>query len=104
MYKIFSEDLVAVHYVKGKLLLDKPIYVGFSILDISKTIMYDFHYNYIKPKYGDNAKLLFADTDSFCYEILTDDIYKNLFSDRHCFDLSDFTGEFHDNTNKKIIG
>jgi len=102
--KTFSEDLVAVHYIKEKLLLDKPIYVGFSILDISKTIMYDFHYNYIKSKYGDDAKLLFTDTDSLCYEIQTDDVYKDFYDDKQLFDLSDFIGKLNDNTNKKVIG
>jgi hypothetical protein len=102
--KIFNENLVAVHYVKEKLLLEKPIYVGFSILDISKTRIYDFHYSYIKPKYGRSAKLLFTDTDSLCYEIETDDIYKDFYKDKHLFDLSDVTGEFNNNANKKKIG
>jgi hypothetical protein len=64
---IFNENLVGVHYVQEKLKLNKPIYVGFSILDISKTQMYDFHYGFIKNYYGDKEKLLFTDTDSLCY-------------------------------------
>ena len=74
-FKIFNEDLVAVHMLKQKLYLNRPIYVGFSILDFSKILMYDFHYNYIKTKYGQNAQLLFSDTDSLCYSINIEDIY-----------------------------
>ncbi|CAB4020195.1 Hypothetical predicted protein, partial [Paramuricea clavata] len=54
-----------------------------DILDISKTLMYDFHYNYIKPKYGDDARLLFTDTDSLCYEIRTEDFFKDISEDVH---------------------
>ena len=63
--KIFKENLMAVHKVKETLLtLNRPAYVGMCILDLSKMLMYDFHYNYIKKKYNDRAKLLFTDTDS----------------------------------------
>lgn len=75
--KIFNEDLVAVHKIKETLTLDRPAYVGICILDLSKTLMYDFHYNYIKEKYGSKAKLLFIDTDSLCYEMETGDAYKD---------------------------
>ncbi len=78
---IFSENLVAVHSKKTVVKMDKPIYVGASILDISKTRMYNFHYNYIKKKYGDKASLLFTDTDSLCYEIKTDDFYQDISDD-----------------------
>ena len=80
---IFSENLVAVHMMKTSVKLNKPIYLGMSILDISKTLMYDFHYNYIKPKYGDDAELLFTDTDSLCYEIRTEDFFKDISNDVH---------------------
>ena len=69
---IFDENLIAIHMKKTKLFYNKPIYLGMSILDVSKTLMYKFHYNYIKTKYGDRAKLLFTDTDSLAYEIKTD--------------------------------
>ena len=62
-------DFTAVQLVKRRILLDQPVYLGLSILDLSKTLMYDFHYNVIKEKYGDRAKLLFTDTDSLAYEI-----------------------------------
>ena len=63
--KIFSESFVALHETKPVLTLNKPIYVGFSILDLSKYLMYDFNYNYIKRKY--DAQLLFTDTDGLVY-------------------------------------
>src|SRR5207245_9675697 len=85
---IFNENLVGVNYVQEKLKLNKPIYVGFSILDISKTLMYDFHYNFIKNKYGDRARLLFSDTDSLCYEVATKNRNKDRNDNKKMFDLS----------------
>ena len=61
---IFDENLIAIHMKMIKLVFDKPVYLGMCILDISKTLMYHYHYNYIKPRYGEKAKLLFMDTDS----------------------------------------
>ena len=107
--KIFSENLVSVHMRKTSLLMNKPIYLGMCILDLSKIIMFDFHYNYIKSKYADKAKLLFTDTDSLMYEIETEDFYKDISGDvKDKFDTSDYpenhpsgipTGE-----NKKVLG
>ena len=68
---IFDENLIAVHMKNAKLYFNKPVYLGMSILDLSKSLMYDFHYNSINTKYGDKEKLLFADTDSHAYEITT---------------------------------
>ena len=86
---IFCENLVAIHLKKTRLVFNKPIYLGLSILDLSKTLMYDFHYNYIKPKYGEKAKLLFTDTDSLAYEIETKDFYKDISPDvKEMFDTS----------------
>ena len=77
----FHENLVAVHMEKTTIKLCKPIYLGMSILDLSKTLMYKFHYDYVKPKWENKAKLLFTDTDSLCYEIQTDDAYKDISGD-----------------------
>ena len=88
--KIFNEDLVAVHKIKPTLTLNRPAYVGMCILDLSKTLMYDFHYNYIKSQYGDKARLLFTDTDSLMYEIEADDVYQDFWKDKHLFDNSDY--------------
>ena len=104
--KIFNENLVAVHKIKETLTLNRPAYVGMSILDLSKTLMYEFHYNYIKDKYKDKAKLLFTDTDSLTYEIEAKDVYKDFWKDIHKFDNSDYPkySPFFDKENKKVIG
>ena len=89
--KIFSENLISVHMKKTSLVMNKPVYLGACILDLSKTIMYDFHYNYIKPMYKDKAKLLFTDTESLMYEIETEDFYKDISGDvKNRFDTSDY--------------
>ena len=107
--KIFSENLVSVHMKKTSLTMVKPVYLGMCILDLSKTIMFDFHYQYIKSKYGDKAKLLFSDTDSLMYEIETEDFYKDISGDvKNRFDTSDYP-ENHPSgiptgINKKVLG
>ena len=107
--KIFSENLVSVHMKKTSLKMNKPVYLGMCILDLSKTIMYEFHYDYIKRKYGDKAKLLFTDTDSLMYEIETEDFYKDISGDvKDRFDTSDYP-ENHPSgiptgINKKVLG
>ena len=104
--KIFNENLVAVHKIKETLTLNRPAYLGMCILDLSKTLMYDFHYNYIKEKYGNNAKLLFTDTDSLTYEIEAEDVYRDFWNDKDRFDNSDYpeNSPYFDKTNKKVIG
>ena len=91
--KIFNENLVAVHKLKEKLTLNRPAYIEMCILDLSKTLMYEFHYDYIKKKYGDKAKLLFTDTDSLTYEIESNDVCEDLWKDKHLFDNSDYPKE-----------
>ncbi|PFX14367.1 hypothetical protein AWC38_SpisGene21476 [Stylophora pistillata] len=88
---------------------DKPVFCGMAILDLSKTLMYDFHYNYIKKKYEDKAKLLFTDTDSLMYEIETEDFYKDIAADvEEKFDTSNFPkdhiSKIPTGCNKKVVG
>ena len=105
-FRIFSEDLAAVNMKKTKLYLNRPIYVGFAILDLSKVLMYQFHYEYMQPTYGCNAKLLFTDTDSLCYEIKTNDIYQDMLQDIDLFDTSEYAQDhpLYSVTNKKVLG
>ena len=104
--KIFNDNLVAVHKIKETLSLNRPAYVGMCILDLSKTLMYDFHYNYIKKNYENKAKLLFTDTDSLTYEIEAEDVYQDFWNNKEMFDNSDYNENslFFDKTNKKVIG
>ena len=107
---IFDRNLIAVHMKKTEVFFNKPVYVGQAILDLSKTLMFDFHYTYIQKKYGYNhAKLLFTDTDSLMYEITTDDFYKDIAKDiKKKFDTSDYPPNHESGiltgVNKKVIG
>ena len=79
--KLFSENLLPIEMKKTKVLMNKPVYLGLPILEISKAPMYEFWYDYIKPKYGDNVKLCYMDTDSFIMHIKTEDFYKDIAND-----------------------
>ena len=102
--KIFSKNSVAIREIKPVLTLNKPIDVGFSILDLSKLLMYEFRYIYIESKF--DAKLLFTDTDSLVYEIKTEDIYEDFYEEKNLFDFSDYplNSKFSDSVNEKVIG
>ena len=102
--KMFNKHFVAIHEIKPVFTLNKAIYVGFSILDLSKLLMYEFHYKYIKSKF--NAKLLFTNTDSLVYEIKTEDAYEDFYQDKSLFDFSDYPldSKFFDPVNKNVIG
>ena len=106
---IFCESLIAFEMKKEKLVFDKPVYLGMSILDLSKTLMYDFHYNYIKPKYDERADLLYTDTDSLIYEIEPEDLYQDINPDvKSRFDTSNYSKDhpsgIDTGVNKKVIG
>ena len=79
--KQFSENLLAIEMKKTKVKMNKPVYLGMSILDISKTLMYEFWYDYIKPKYQDRAKLCYMNTDSFVIHLKTEDFYEDIADD-----------------------
>ena len=103
-HKLFDKDYAAIHEIKPVLVLNKPIYVGFTVLDLSKWNMYDFHYNFIKKNF--NAELLFTDTDSLTYEIKSENVYEDFFKWKDLFDFSNYSkdSKFFDNANKKVIG
>ena len=86
--KIFSDNLLAIHNIKELITLKTP--PGMSVLDLSKKLMYDFHYNYIREKCNNKAKLLFTDTDSLTYEIETGDVYRDFWNDKDKFDNSEY--------------
>ena len=76
--KYFSENLLATEMKKTKVKMNKPIYLGMSILDISKTLMYEFLHDYVQPKYQDRAELWYTDTDSFIVHNITEDFYEDI--------------------------
>ena len=89
--KYFSENLLAMQMKISKVKMNKPLYLGFSILEISKTLMYEFWYDYIKPNYQNNAKLCYMDSDSFIIQIKIEDFYKNIAVDvKQWFDTTDY--------------
>ena len=102
--KLFGRDYTAIHEIKPILILNKPTCIGFTVLDLSKWLMYDFHYNFIKKNF--DAELLFTDTDSLTYEIKSESIYEEFFKWKDLFDFSNYlkSSRFFDGTNKKVIG
>ena len=89
--KKFSDHLMAIEMKKTIVKMNKPLFLGASILDISKTLMYKFWYDYFKPKYGDKAKLCYTDTDSFIIHIITEDFFEDISNDvEKWFDTSNF--------------
>ena len=92
-HKIFDNDLVAIRKNKATLMLKKPAYTEMCSLELSKVLMYEFHYDYIKNKYGNNSKLLFTDTDSLVYQIKTDDVYEDFSNNKGMFDFSNYSDD-----------
>ena len=105
-HKIFDNNLVVIRKYKITLTLIRPAYIRMCILDLSKILMYQFHYDYIKNKYDNNSRLLFADTDSLMYKNKTEDIYEDFSSGKEMFDFSNYStkSKYYDNSNKFVTG
>ena len=103
-WKVFENNLAAIHEKKISLTLNKPIYVGFTVLETSKWEMYNFHYNFMIRKF--NTRLLFTDTDSLCYELHEKNPYKKMYKYKELFDLSNFpvSSKYYCSDNKKVLG
>jgi hypothetical protein len=99
-------NIAGVSRIKDEVMLNKPIFMGASILDLSKLRMFRFHYDVIREKYCDKAKLLFTDTDSLCYHIEAPDVYADMGQMASHYDISDYPEEhlLHSKVNKKVVG
>lgn len=106
MVRSGDNALACVSRRVSEVVLDQPIYAGVAILELSKVLMYQFHYGYMKETYGPRCRLLFTDTDSLCYHVETEDIYKDMQKDSDRFDTSNYDEHhfLHSNANKKKLG
>ena len=104
-YTIFGNDMAGIHMHKTKLVLNKPVYTGMTILDNSKILMYDFFYNHLKAKYGENCELVYTDTDSLILNIQTD-VYEDMKQYSWMYDTSNYPKDhpLYNETNKKVLG
>jgi len=102
----FGDELTAVRSSKKVVVLDKPIYVGMVVLELSKFLMNEFWYEHVKTKYGNKAQLLYTDTDSFIFEVECEDIYADMKENEDLYDFSDWPRDhaLFDEKNKKVIG
>ena len=103
-HKIICKNYAATHKIKPVIKLNKPIYVGFTVLESSKWLMYGFHYNFIKKHF--DGKLLFTDTDSLTYGVKSEDVYEEFFKHKYLFDFSNYPKDSNvfDEINEKAIG
>ena len=104
---VLSETLAGIQMHKNKISLNRPVYTGMCILDLSKTLMYDFYYNHFKLRYGSRCDLLYTDTDSLLLEIKTGDVYKVMRNRLdELYDTSDYPKDrcLYCQENKKVVG
>ena len=104
-HKIFDNDLVAVRKNKAALTFNRPACIRMCILELSKVLMYEFHYDYVKNKYGNNSRLLFTDIDSLMYKIKTEDVYEDFRKVKETFEFSNYStkSKYYDNSNKVVV-
>jgi hypothetical protein len=103
---IVNDEAVLVDRIRAKVTLNKPIYVGFTVLDVSKLLMFDFHDNVVVKRDGEDARLLFTDTDSLCYHVFTNDVYRDMPDYRDLLDTSSYPRDhpLYSANNMKVIG
>uniref|UniRef100_UPI0035900141 uncharacterized protein n=1 Tax=Myxine glutinosa TaxID=7769 RepID=UPI0035900141 len=104
--EVFTENFCAIHLIKESIEMNKPIYIGTTILDLSKSLMYDYFYNNLRKKYQNDVNLLYMDTDSFILKINTNDVYSDMKRDINIYDTSNYSpeSELFSSKNKKVIG
>ena len=105
-FELFSHEMAGVHMNKKRLVLNKPVYTGMTILDTSKLLMYDFYYNHLKARYGEKCELVYTDTDSLILDIQTEDVYKDMKEHLWLYDTSNYSKDhpLYDSRNKKALG
>ena len=104
---VFRENLVAIQLSRTEVTIRKPVYVGLCVLDLSKTLVYRFHYEYMQRTVGESSKLMYTDTDSLIYEVRGFEMYEAMKRDLHEFDTSDYAEANHPGmpgANKKVVG
>ena len=103
-HKIFDNELVTIRKNKVTLTLNIPAYTGMCILELSKVLMYEFNYDYIKNKYGNNSRLLLTEVDSLMYEIKSEDVFEDFSNDKEMFGFSNYStkSKYYDNSYKVV--
>ena len=105
-FTVFGNDMAGIHMRKTKLVLNKPVYTGMTILENCKILMYEFYYNYLKARYGHKCELVYTDTDSLILDIQTEDVYKDMQEHSWMYDTSNYPKDhpLYDDRNKKVLG
>ena len=105
-FTIFGNDMAGIHMHKTRLVLNKPMYTGMTILENSKILMYDFYYNHLKARYGPKCELIYTDTDSLILDIQTEEVYRDMREDRRLYDTNNYPKDYplFSPINKKVLG